>query len=55
VGGIPGVQYAVQMSTNLVKWISISTNTVGTNGIFTFTNQATNAPARFYRAIQLPQ
>jgi uncharacterized repeat protein (TIGR01451 family) len=43
--------YAIQSSSNLVSWTSISTNT----GTFIFTNAITNAPLQFYRAMQLPQ
>ncbi len=41
--------YAVQVSSNLVNWTSISTN-CPVNGSFTFTNTGT-ANARFYRSI----
>jgi len=43
--------YAIQTSSNLVSWTTVSTNT----GTFIFTDTVTNAPRRFYRAIQLSQ
>jgi hypothetical protein len=49
--GYPGQNYAVQTSSNLVVWTTISTN----SGTFIFFDNRTNAPRRFYRAIQLPQ
>jgi uncharacterized repeat protein (TIGR01451 family) len=47
--------YIIQVSTNLITWTSVSTNTAVGAGQFTFTNSLTNAPARFYRALHLPQ
>jgi hypothetical protein len=50
VAGVPGFNYAVQASTNLVDWISLITNT----SPFSFTD--TNTPGfqqRFYRSIYL--
>jgi len=41
--------YAIQSSSNLVNWHPVSTN----SGTFIFTNNMTNAPQMFYRAIQL--
>ncbi len=49
--GSAGQNYGIQVSSNLVSWTTILTNT----GSFTFTDSLTNAPERFYRAIQLPQ
>jgi subtilisin-like proprotein convertase family protein len=51
VSGSPGQSYGIQISSNLVSWTTIMTNT----GSFIFTDSLTNAPERFYRAIQLPQ
>jgi len=51
--GTPGINYAIQISTNLAlsSWSAIVTNSP-TNGVFTFTDtHATNA-SRFYRAIK---
>jgi uncharacterized repeat protein (TIGR01451 family) len=49
--GSLGQSYGIQISSNLVSWTTITTNT----GSFTFTDSLTNAPQRFYRAIQLSQ
>jgi hypothetical protein len=43
------------MSTNLTTWTALSTNTAVSPGTFTVTNSLTNTPARFYRALHLPQ
>jgi uncharacterized repeat protein (TIGR01451 family) len=53
--GQPGQNYGVQVSTNLISWKTIATNTASPNGNFTFIATETNAPAQFYRAIRLPQ
>ena len=51
VAGVPGFNYAVQGSTNLIDWVSLFTNT----SPFSFTDaNATNAPQQFYRAMYLP-
>jgi polygalacturonase len=51
--GIPGNTYWVATTTNLtppVVWMTISTNTAGTNGLWQFTDtQAANFFQRFYR------
>jgi hypothetical protein len=39
----------------LISWTSLSTNTASPTGKFIFTDTGTNLPARFYRAIRLPQ
>jgi autotransporter-associated beta strand protein len=50
--GIPGREYLVQTTTNSIpatNWWNVSTNTAGTNGLWTFTDpNATNA-IQFYR------
>jgi hypothetical protein len=51
VTGVPDLNYAVQSSTNLVDWISLTTNT----SPFTFTE--TNPgdwPQHFFRAVYFP-
>jgi len=53
--GSAGQNYVLQVSTNLTTWTSISTNTAPGGGQITITNHLTNAPARFYRALHLPQ
>ena len=52
VGGTPGEPWAVQISTNLVNWVSVFTNQYG--GALDFVDaDATNA-GRFYRARLVP-
>jgi uncharacterized repeat protein (TIGR01451 family) len=53
--GSAGQRYIIQVSTNLTSWTSLSTNLASGAGQFTITNNAANAPARFYRALHLPQ
>ncbi len=50
----PGVRFLIQASTNFLNWSTIAT-VVGQDGALTYLDgQATNAPARFYRAIREP-
>jgi uncharacterized repeat protein (TIGR01451 family) len=53
--GQSGQTYGIQVSTDLVNWTTLSTNTAGPTGTFTFTDTGTNLPARFYRAVRLAQ
>jgi hypothetical protein len=53
--GQAGQNYGIQVSTNLVTWTTIYTNTANLSGTFTFTDSSTNAPNRFYRTIRLAQ
>jgi hypothetical protein len=42
----------IQVSTNLVSWSPLCTNTTSSTGTFEFTDtQSTNCPRRFYRAV----
>ena len=52
--GLPGIQYVIQMSTNLAatNWTAISTNLTASGTIY-FTNTMSSA-AQFYRAIWQP-
>jgi hypothetical protein len=51
VNGVAGASYAVQSSTDLVTWTSLTTNT----SPFTFTDpDATNTPQKFYRTVSVP-
>jgi endonuclease G, mitochondrial len=51
VTGVPGYNYAVQVSTNLIDWSSIKTNA----SPFTLTDtNVGGAPYRFYRTVYLP-
>lgn len=51
VTGVPGYDYAIQVSTNLFDWTSILTNS--SPFFFTDTN-VVNSPMRFYRSVYLP-
>ena len=51
IAGVPGFNYAVQGSTNLIDWISLITNTAPF--VFADTNAA-GFPQQFYRAIYEP-
>ena len=51
VAGVPGFNYAVQESTNLIDWVSLITNT--SPFIFVDAN-ATNFPQQFYRTLFVP-
>lgn len=51
--GLPGTNYVVQASTNLIDWLSISTNTAASNGAFQFAEPGT-LQRRFYRALRAP-
>jgi hypothetical protein len=51
VAGVPGFNYAVQESTNLIDWMSLITNT--SPFIFVDTNAA-SFPQQFYRTIYVP-
>jgi uncharacterized repeat protein (TIGR01451 family) len=53
--GYSSQNYIIQVSTNLVTWTSLSTNTASPTGLLVLTNSVTNGPARFYRALHLPQ
>ena len=51
ITGVPGFNYAVEASTDLVDWVPLITNT----SPFTFVDgDATNFPARYYRSVYLP-
>jgi hypothetical protein len=51
VVGVPGFNYAVQESTNLIDWVSLFTN----SSPFTFVDtNATNFPQQFYRTLYTP-
>jgi hypothetical protein len=51
ITGVPGLNYAIEASTNLVDWIPLATNT----SPCTFVDcEATNFPVRYYRSVYLP-
>ena len=51
--GTPGINYAIQMTTNLASpnWISLTTNS-STNGTFSFADTSATNASRFYRAVK---
>jgi hypothetical protein len=56
--GTPGYMYVLEANTNLGLpggWLPLATNTLGTNGMWQFTDsQATNHVLQFYRLKQVP-
>ncbi len=58
LGGAPDYTYILEATTNLTlpnSWQPVATNTLGTNGVWQFTDpQATNFTQRFYRLEFLP-
>ncbi len=50
----PGSSFALQASSNLVDWISVTTNTAVTSTIDFLAPESVNYPWRFYRAKRLP-
>jgi hypothetical protein len=53
LSGTPGINYSIQMATNLVasNWTALFTNSP-TNGAFTFTDTGATNRSRFYRAVK---
>ena len=50
----PGFVYAIQVSTNLVSWVSLSTNTASSSGTIKFTDTTSSSfRQRFYRTKRL--
>lgn len=58
LGGAAGDTYVLETTTNLLgaaSWLPLATNTLGTNGVWQFSDsQATNFSHRFYRLKLLP-
>ena len=51
--GTSNVQYIVQVSLNLLDWVSVHTNTAGADGTWTYTDTVADVSAsRFYRSVQ---
>ncbi|HEX3797794.1 MAG TPA: alkaline phosphatase family protein [Verrucomicrobiae bacterium] len=53
-GAIPGKTHVVQMSTDLVNWSNVCTNTPSTNSFYISDPSAIGASQRFYRVMQMP-
>ena len=53
LAGTPGINYAIQFSTNLAvsNWTAVVTNSP-TNGTFSFTDTHATNKSRFYRAVK---
>ena len=53
LAGLPGYPYILEVTTNFFppgNWLPLATNTLGTNGLWQFTDtSATNYPQQFYR------
>lgn len=45
----PGVDYVVEVSTNLMEWIPVMTNRTETGALMFMEDQATSASGRFFR------
>ena len=51
--GTSNVQYIVQISLDLLSWVSVHTNTASADGTWTYTDTAiAGSRARFYRSVQ---
>jgi hypothetical protein len=51
--GTIGQKYFLEATTNFIDWLTLQTNTLSSNSI-QINIIATNAPARFYRAVWSP-
>jgi uncharacterized repeat protein (TIGR03806 family) len=49
--GLPGSNYVVQVTSNLVDWIPFSTNTASNGAVNLFDTNAFGFPSRFYRVV----
>jgi len=54
VSSVAGMSYVFQSTTDLVNWVSLSTNIAPSNITIYVDSSITNFPARFYRAVELP-
>jgi hypothetical protein len=51
LSGAPGSSYVIQISSNLLTWLPLSTNTLPASGSVSITNAFANNSSRFYRAM----
>ena len=54
LSSVAGMSYVFQSTTDLVNWVSLSTNIAPSNITIYVDSSITNFPARFYRAVELP-
>jgi hypothetical protein len=54
ISTVAGQRYLFQAATDLVHWVTLSTNVAPSNLMFMVDPAISNFPARFYRAAQLP-
>ncbi len=54
LSGATGKSYVIQATADFVDWISLGTNTPGVSPFYFVDPGASNAPHRFYRALQQP-
>lgn len=47
--------YGIQVSSDLIHWTTITTNTTDLNGTFIYTDTSTRLTSRFYRSIRISQ
>ena len=52
---IPGQTMVIEASTDLASWSALSTNLLGAGPLYFSDSEATNFPARFYRARVWPK
>ena len=51
--GTSNAQYVVQSSSNCLNWVSVQTNTAGSDGTWTYTeSNAVGSGCRYYRSVQ---
>ena len=52
LAGIPGFEYDIEQSTNLMDWMLKATLTAPTNGLFQYIESNAPSPSSFYRLLQ---
>jgi hypothetical protein len=53
VYGVPGQKYQLQASTDMVHWTTLKTVTMGSSGVYTYTDNATQTH-EYYRVMPMP-